>query len=208
MSTQYAFYFDQTRCMGCHACVVTCKDWNQVEPGPARWRRLRTAEVGSFPQTAIYNVTMGCNHCANPACLTACPVGAIYKRDEDGIVLVDRTKCQSIRACAARCPYGAPQFADDDQEPTMDPSWLVAHPMQKCTMCVDRVTVGKNPACVDSCPQRALDFGTVDALKAKYPQAQQIIGILPHFPSVDSDRDPQGNVLDKDTVPSFFIKAR
>ena len=203
MATQYAFYFDQSRCMGCNTCTVSCKDWNQVEPGPARWRKLRVTESGVFPDTAVFNLVMACNHCANPACLTACPVGAIYKRDEDGIVLVDRAKCQSLRSCVARCPYGAPQFADDAQEPVPDPSWTVPHPMQKCTLCVDRVTVGKNPACVDSCPQRALDFGTMEALLAKYPTAQRTVVGMP-----DSARDPQGNPLDKDTIPSILFKPR
>ena len=203
MATQYAFYFDQSRCMGCNTCTVSCKDWNQVEPGPARWRKLRVTESGVFPDTAVFNLVMACNHCANPACLTACPVGAIYKRDEDGIVLVDRAKCQSLRSCVARCPYGAPQFADDAQEPTPDAAWTVPHPMQKCTMCVDRVTTGKNPSCVDSCPQRALDFGTVEALMARYPTAQRTVVGMP-----DSARDPQGNALDADTVPSILFKPR
>ena len=182
---------------------MSCKDWNQVEPGPARWRKLRVTESGVFPDTAVFNLVMACNHCANPACLTACPVGAIYKRDEDGIVLVDRAKCQSLRSCVARCPYGAPQFADDAQEPVPDAAWTVPHPMQKCTMCVDRVTTGKNPSCVDSCPQRALDFGTVEALLAKYPAAQRTVVGMP-----DSARDPQGNALDADTVPSILFKPR
>ncbi len=203
MAIQYAFYFDQTRCMGCNACTVACKDWNQVEPGPARWRRLRVTERGVFPTLSVFNLVMGCNHCANPACLAACPVGAIYKRSEDGIVLVDRTKCKGLGACILKCPYGAPQFADDAQEPVKDPSWPIAHPMQKCTFCIDRVTVGKNPACVDSCPQRALDFGTVEALMARYPNAQRTVVGMP-----DTTRDPDGNRLDRDTIPSILFKPR
>ena len=84
MATQYAFYFDQSRCMqGEHLQPRPARTWNQVEPGPARWRKLRVTESGVFPDTAVFNLVMACNHCANPACLTACPVGAIYKRDED-----------------------------------------------------------------------------------------------------------------------------
>jgi anaerobic dimethyl sulfoxide reductase subunit B (iron-sulfur subunit) len=208
MATQYAFYYDQNRCMGCSTCVVSCKDWNQVEPGQARWRRLRVVEEGAFPQTAVFSLAMGCNHCQDPACVKACPIGAIYKRPEDGIVLVDRSRCQSLRSCEARCPYGAPQFGSDTQEPVQDPSWTVAHPMQKCTFCVDRWAAGKKPACVDSCPQRAIDAGTVEEIKAKYPNAQQIIGGVPHLTSIRSDRDPAGNMLDTDTGPSFFINVR
>ena len=178
MATQYAFYYDQNSLHGCNTCVVACKDWNQVHPGPAHWpgRTGPRSALSRAPRSSTFD---GRNHCQNPACLAACPVGAIYKRTEDGIVLVDRTKCQSLRACAARCPYSTPQFADDAQEPTQDPSWGVAHPMQKCTLCVDRVTIGMNPSCVDSCPQRALDFGTLDALMAKYPNAQRTVVSFP-----------------------------
>jgi anaerobic dimethyl sulfoxide reductase subunit B (iron-sulfur subunit) len=203
MSKQMAFYYDQNRCMGCSTCVVACKDWNDVKPGPAHWRRLSTVESGTFPQVSVFNLVMSCNHCAHPACTAACPVGAIYKRPEDGIVIVDRAKCQNIRSCLAACPYGAPQFADDKSEPVKDPSWAVAHPMQKCTFCWDRQADGLTPSCVASCPNRALDFGTVEEISAKYPSAlKTVVG----FP--DSTRDSKGNVLTQDTVPSIFFKAK
>ncbi|TCK58163.1 4Fe-4S dicluster domain-containing protein [Seleniivibrio woodruffii] len=201
---QMAFYFDQNRCMGCHACVVACKDWNDVKPGEARWRRLSDTEVGSFPDVKVFNLVVSCNHCANPACTAACPVGAIYKRAEDGIVIVNRDLCQSIKACAVACPYGAPQFADDASEPVKQASWAVAHPMQKCTMCWDRQAEGLQPSCVASCPQRALDFGTAEEIAAKYPTAvRTVVG----FPQ--SDKDSNGNTLKSgDTVPSIFFKPK
>jgi anaerobic dimethyl sulfoxide reductase subunit B (iron-sulfur subunit) len=203
MAKQMAFYFDQTRCMGCSTCVVSCKDWNDVKPGPANWRRLTTVESGTFPKVGVFNLVMSCNHCANPACADACPVGAIYKRSEDGIVVVDRDKCQSLRSCAVACPYGAPQFADDKSEPVKQKNWAVAHPMQKCTFCWDRLAVGLAPSCVASCPNRALDFGTVEEIASKYPgAARTAVG----FP--DSRKDSQGNPLKKDTLPSIFFKPK
>lgn len=201
--SQMAFYFDQTRCMGCSTCVVACKDWNNVKPGPTKWRRLTVNENGTFPNVKVFNLVMSCNHCAHPACSAACPLGAIYKREEDGIVIVNREICQSLKACVAACPYGAPQFADDTTE-TKDPKWNVAHPMQKCTFCWDRLAQGLMPACVASCPQRALDCGTVEEIIAKYPQAvKTVVG----FPV--TDRDSQGNPLPSgDTVPSIYFKPK
>ena len=203
MAKQMAFYFDQTRCMGCSTCVVSCKDWNDVKPGPANWRRLKTVESGSFPQVGVFNLVISCNHCANPACVAACPVGAIYKRTEDGIVIVDRDKCQSIRSCVVACPFGAPQFGDDKSEPVKQESWAVPHPMQKCTFCWDRQAVGLPPSCVASCPNRALDFGTVEEIAQKYPGASKTAVGFP-----DSGKDSQGIPLKKDTVPSIFFKSK
>jgi anaerobic dimethyl sulfoxide reductase subunit B (iron-sulfur subunit) len=199
-----AFYFDQNRCMGCHACTVACKDWNDVQPGQANWRRLSNEESGSFPDVKVFNLVLSCNHCENPACAASCPVGAIYKREEDGIVIVNRDLCQNIRACAVACPYGAPQFGDDDSEPVAESSWAVAHPMQKCTFCWDRQADGLAPACVASCPQRALDFGTVEEIIAKYPSAVKTVVGVP-----ESDLDANGNTLESgDTVPSIYFKPK
>ena len=201
---QYAFYYDQSKCIGCNACVVACKDWNGVNPGPARWRRLTVTEEGSFPNLSVFNLVIACNHCANPSCIPACPLGAIYKRQADGIVIVDRSLCQSIKACQAKCPFNSPQFADSNEEPVQNSSWAVPHPMQKCTFCWDRWAVGKMPACVDSCPMRALDAGDITALMAKYPNAvRTVVG----FP--DSTRDSSGNVLATgDTQPSILFNPK
>jgi len=201
---QMAFYFDQNRCMGCHACVVACKDWNDVQPGQARWRRLSTEESGVFPKVDVFNLVMSCNHCENPACTAACPVGAIYKREEDGIVIVNRDLCQDIRACAVACPYGAPQFGDDESEPVAKSSWAVDHPMQKCTFCWDRLAEGLKPSCVAACPQRAIDFGTAEEIATRYPTAVKTCVGMP-----DSDKDSNGNTLESgDTLPSIFFNPK
>jgi len=201
---QMAFYFDQNRCMGCHACVVACKDWNDVQPGQARWRRLSTKESGVFPDVNVFNLVMSCNHCENPACTVACPVGAIYKREEDGIVIVNRDLCQDIRACAVACPYGAPQFGDDESEPVAKSSWAVDHPMQKCTFCWDRLDKGLKPSCVASCPQRAIDFGTAEEIATRYPTAVKTCVGMPA-----SDKDSNGNTLESgDTLPSIFFNPK
>ena len=201
---QYAFYYDQSRCVGCETCVIACKDWNDVQPGPSGWRSKTSTEVGEFPSVSVYSLLMSCNHCEVPVCVEACPTEAIYKREEDGIVVIDRTKCDSNLECLNQCPFGAPQFGDDESEPIQDSAWLVPHPMQKCTFCWDRWAVGLKPACVESCPQRALDAGTIEEIMEKYPDAvRSVVG----FP--DSTKNPEGvNLPSGDTMPAIFFKAR
>ena len=194
--TQLGFYFDQTRCMSCNACTVACKDWNQVEPGLVHWSEQFTYEKGG----KFFPLSVGCNHCADPACLTACSQGAITKSD-DGIVNIDRKKCINLLACATACPFAKPQFADDKQEPNSIIGWQIAHPAQKCTMCVDRLEKGLDPACVSSCVGRALDFGDMAVLKAKYADAVQVSPSDPDFAFIFKNNKT-------DTKPSLLIRKK
>jgi NADPH-dependent glutamate synthase beta subunit-like oxidoreductase len=109
---QLGFYFDQTRCTGCHACAVACKDWNDIPAGPAHWRRIVSMEAGEWPDIYAGYLTTSCSHCAKPICADVCPAGAISKRETDGIVLVDRTKCRQAAPCgiisnAENVPFGS-----------------------------------------------------------------------------------------------------
>lgn len=150
MGKQLGFYIRAGRCVQCHACEVACKVANQVELGP-RWRRVPTCWSGQFPEVTCHSISISCMHCAAPACMAACPTGAIAKRAEDGIVVVDPSLCNGCRECARACPYGAPQFGADGK-------------MQKCNLCLDRLLAGKEPACVATCPAEALGYGSLDDL--------------------------------------------
>lgn len=97
--TQIGFYFDQTRCTGCHTCAVSCKDWHDVPAGPARWLRIVKKEEGHFPELFISYLFSPCYHCEIPICQTICPNEAISKRKDDGIVVVDREKCRGEHTC-------------------------------------------------------------------------------------------------------------
>ncbi len=158
---QMGIYFDQTRCTGCYTCAVACKDWHDVEAGPANWMRVRTFEEGKFPNVLVTYLASPCYHCANPPCVLACPVNAITKRAGDGIVVVDREKCLGNRGCRTlclnACPWDVPQFGPEDNAK-----------MQKCDLCLERREHGQQTICVEACPMYALDVGPLDELKAKY----------------------------------------
>ena len=158
---QIGFYFDQTRCTGCGACRVACKDWNDIPAGPENWMRIHYTEKGKFPKPFVSYMVSPCWHCAEPLCASACPVDAITKRAEDGIVLVDSDTCIGNDACDSKClkacPYDAPQFGPEN-----------GSKMRKCNFCLDRHLEGKLPDCVEACPVRALDAGPLAVLGKKY----------------------------------------
>ena len=167
---QMGFYFDQTRCIGCYTCIVACKDWHDIPAGPASWRWVTTIEKGKYPDLFVVFLTNACYHCAEPACVSACPVDAISKRKQDGIVVVDRETClgkNSCEMCSQTCPYDAPQFGAEENAK-----------MQKCDFCLDRLAKNKKPVCVDACPMRALDAGPIEELRAKYGDIRQAEGFV------------------------------
>lgn len=96
---QTGFYFDQARCTGCFTCSVACKDWHDTPAGPANWMRILYQEEGKFPKIFVSHVASPCYHCAEPVCTFVCPNEAITKREEDGIVIVDRDKCRDEKPC-------------------------------------------------------------------------------------------------------------
>jgi len=96
---QLGFYFDQTRCTGCYACSVACKDWHDIPAGPAKWMRILYREDGPYPEVFVSHIASPCYHCTQPTCAWVCPNEAITKRDEDGIVVVDREKCRGEKTC-------------------------------------------------------------------------------------------------------------
>jgi anaerobic dimethyl sulfoxide reductase subunit B (iron-sulfur subunit) len=106
-------------------------------------------------------VSVACNHCEAPICQEVCPASAIEKRD-DGVVLIDESKCIGCRYCEWTCPYAAPQFNEDTGK------------MTKCTFCSDNLEIGEPPACVAACPSRALDFGELEELHEKYGTLDEI----------------------------------
>lgn len=153
MKKQYVFYHDPERCIGCSACEVACKQWHGIKAGTIKMRRVEEATAGKFPDVKITFKSIACMHCVKPRCIEACPQGAISKREEDGIVVVDSSVCNGCRSCLEACPVQAPQFGEGDI-------------MQKCDMCLERVENGQRPICVATCPTQALHWGTLEELSA------------------------------------------
>ncbi len=102
---QLGFYFDQTRCTGCYTCAVACKDFNDIPAGPAHWRRILSFEEGDYPDLFAAYLSTSCHHCADPICAAVCPCGAISKREDTGIVLVDQEKCRQAAPCGIISNY-------------------------------------------------------------------------------------------------------
>ncbi|MFC2068536.1 4Fe-4S dicluster domain-containing protein [Chloroflexota bacterium] len=162
--TQYGFFIDLSRCIGCHACTIACKQWHNIPPGAVKWMRVYQWERGTFPNIDLRVLPIPCLHCKNPICIKACPHEAIRKEEKYGAVLIDTTKCQGEWKCWKACPYGTPQF--ESKEPNSK--------MSKCNMCIDRLENGLTPICVLSCSLRALEFGPLDELRKKYGHLSQM----------------------------------
>jgi Fe-S-cluster-containing dehydrogenase component len=169
LARQLALVIDLNVCVGCHACVTSCKEWNTsgaagpladldaygASPNGTFFNRVQTYEAGSYPATETVHFPKSCLHCEDPPCVPVCPTGASYKRAEDGIVLVDYDKCIGCKYCSWACPYGARELDEQRQV------------MTKCTLCVDRIydeqlpPADRKPACVKACPTGARLFGDV-----------------------------------------------
>jgi len=146
--TNYGFIIDNRKCIGCHACTVACKAEHEVPIGVNRtW--VKYIEKGEFPDTQRAFHVMRCNHCADAPCVTACPVTALFTR-EDGIVDFNWDRCIGCKACIQACPYDALYI---------DPE---SHTAAKCNYCAHKVDVGLEPACVQVCPEHAIISGDMD----------------------------------------------
>ncbi|MFC2052622.1 4Fe-4S dicluster domain-containing protein [Chloroflexota bacterium] len=158
MITQYGFFFDQSRCIGCHTCALACKSWNGLPPGPLKYLKVYEYEKGTFPNVRIHFQWVPCYHCEKPVCVSNCPCEAIYKEANYGAVITDSEKCDGCRICYDVCPYGAPVFESDE----------IGVKAQKCNMCIDRLELGEQPICVLACSERALDFGLLSTIMMRY----------------------------------------
>jgi len=175
MAKQLAFYIDSSICTGCKVCQIACQDKNNLPP-EIRWRKVLQYGGGNWfvedgftlPNNVyVYSLSLSCNHCEEPKCVENCPTGALYKREKDGIVALEREKCIGCRYCVWSCPYGAPQFIEEEGK------------VGKCDMCVDLVDQGQNPACVDACVMRAIKYGDLNELRAEYNDVSDIEPLPP-----------------------------
>ncbi|WRS30109.1 4Fe-4S dicluster domain-containing protein [Actinomycetaceae bacterium MB13-C1-2] len=167
---------DVGRCIGCDTCAIACKVENNL-PDDVWWNRVLTvggAEQHTPALTAdrptMWFLTVACQHCENPPCVPVCPTGATYKRDEDGVVLIDYDKCIGCGACVEACPYDGVRTRNSDEITHANPFALGNYSVQpqepatvsKCTFCEQRLREDRLPACVEVCPARARFFGDLD----------------------------------------------
>ena len=214
---------DLDTCVGCHACVVSCKGWNTENYGaPLSDKDPYGTPEGTFlnrvhayevqPETGpaqTIHFPKSCLHCEDAPCVTVCPTGASYKRAEDGIVLVNEDACMGCGLCAWACPYGARE---------LDPT---AGVMKKCTLCVDRIynenlpEEDREPACVRTCPAGARHFGDLgdpDSAVSKLSAERGGMDLMPelgtkpvnrYLPPRPKDQEPQLDIL----APFLEVKA-
>ncbi|AWH88768.1 cytochrome c nitrite reductase Fe-S protein [Limnobaculum parvum] len=148
---RYGMVYDETRCIGCTACMDACREVNKVPEGVSRLNIIRSGPTGEFPEAKYQFYRHSCQHCDNPPCVDVCPTGASYKDAATGIVDVNPDRCVGCQYCIAACPYRV----------------RFIHPVRKtadkCNFCRDtNLAQGKLPACVESCPTKALTFGNLD----------------------------------------------
>jgi len=158
-------YIDTSTCIGCKACEVACQEWNDLAPVETQqtgsyqtlptlhaqfWNLIRFDEREVDGRFAWLMRKDQCMHCEEPGCLEACPAPGAIVQYENGIVDVDPERCIGCGYCVSGCPFDVPRFHEKTGK------------MAKCTLCVDRVGVGLEPACVKACPTGCLHFGNKD----------------------------------------------
>src|SRR5687768_11979039 len=172
------FLTDSTLCIGCKACEVACKEWNDVPAdgyiwsglsydntqalGHSTWRHVKFVEHetsighgGNAPDHSTWQFSSDvCKHCENAGCLESCPTGSIV-RTEFGGVFIQPDICNGCGYCIVSCPFGVVDRRPDDGRAF------------KCTFCYDRQKVGLEPACAKVCPTESIQFGEIGALREK-----------------------------------------
>jgi formate dehydrogenase iron-sulfur subunit len=176
MTEPMGFFTDTTVCIGCKACEVACKEWNQLSAPNGghnvlsgmsydntlkldgeNWRHVKFIEQFSEDRTSQARWLMMsdvCKHCVQAGCLEVCPTGAIIRTEFDTVV-IKQDACIGCRACIPACPFGV-----IDINP-------ITHTAQKCTLCYDRMKVGMTPACAQACPTQSIQFGPLVELRKK-----------------------------------------
>ena len=171
-----AFLTDSTLCIGCKACEVACKEWNELSDdgldwsgfsydnttalGASTWRHVKFVEQalvpglgGNAPEQASWNFSSDvCKHCENAGCLEACPTGSMV-RTEFGGVFIQPDICNGCGYCVVSCPFGVVERNQKDGRAF------------KCTFCYDRQKAGLEPACAKACPTESIKFGEIEDLQ-------------------------------------------
>jgi formate dehydrogenase iron-sulfur subunit len=177
----YGFFTDTTLCIGCKACEVACKEWNELPAEEFKLTGHSYDNTGALSATTWRHVTFVekvsesngaratnlqpfqsnwlmmsdvCKHCSPAPCLEACPTGALFRTEFDTVV-VQQDICNGCGYCVPACPFGVVELNVPDGK---------AH---KCTLCYDRLKGGLEPACAKACPTDSIQFGELDELRER-----------------------------------------
>ncbi len=183
--TRWGMVIDLRKCVGCYACMVSCKQDHFLPPN-IFWNRLVVGETGKYPTVTKQLYPVLCNHCDEAACVKACPTGATSKR-EDGLVSINYDECVGCRYCLIACPYQQRTYYSDGKKEYFPGQGLTEleligqelYPLQpgtviKCNFCMERIDQGlakglrpgadreATPVCVNACPPKARTFGDLN----------------------------------------------
>lgn len=161
---EYAFLLDLGRCIGCQACVASCKVGNELGEGQ-QYIELIEKTVGEFPNLKGGFDNHRCYHCSDAACVSVCPTGALFK--EDGLTRLERDVCSGCSYCTEACPYDVPVMWEGKSS--------------KCDGCAATVKAGGSPWCVGTCPSVALEYGEREKIQAEaHRRAEALQGRYPN----------------------------
>src|SRR5881628_250358 len=179
MPEPMGFYTDTTVCIGCKACEVACKEWNQLPSTNGglntlsgdsydntrrldgiHWRHVKFIEQFTDDRKDGRWLLMSdvCKHCVNAPCLEVCPTGAIIRTEFDS-VFIQSSVCNGCRACVSACPFGVIHMGGTEN--------AGQGTAKKCTLCYDRLQNGLQPACAAGCPTESIQFGPIEELKMR-----------------------------------------
>ena len=194
---QYRFHFDMTQCIGCKCCVVACNEQNG-NPAEIHWRRVGEIEGGWYPEARRFHLSMGCNHCLEPSCLIGCPVEAYQKDPATGIVQHSAEACIGCQYCTWNCSYGVPQYNSERGV------------VGKCDMCYGRLTEGREPACVNACPEGAIRIEIVNTAqwRTEYSSSANAPGLPSADDSISTTRITLPERLPPDIKKADFWRVR
>ena len=194
---QYAFEVNLDACSGCKACVTACHSLNGLDEGET-WRNVGVLHGGTVDAPFQKSVTGACHHCAEPACMKGCPVGAYEKDAVTGIVKHLDDQCIGCQYCIFTCPYEVPKYNAKKGI------------VRKCDMCSDRLAEGEAPACVQACPSQAISIKVVDTQAAR--DAARDEQFLPGAPdpgiTIPTTRYVTNRTMPGNTLPADFHAVR
>lgn len=146
---QIGFLFDEGLCINCKLCENACKNNYKWEKG-VFWRKVYERKAAEGQRRIL--LSMACNHCSEPACMSVCPTTAYTQRTNDGIVKHYPSRCVGCKYCMLACPYQVPKFSDESGT------------VSKCHFCFERQDQGHKPFCVSACPTGALSMGKISEI--------------------------------------------